>query len=176
MATQQITTTIVVQFKGGGLDDAGRIQAELDSTREGNLNGGKTTFGPGDSVHILVYKSTGIVVSLPTTSVDTIQGTAVTKEGEGTLEVEETLRFVNQRDATARFPIQSLDSFKWVGNSLGLLTQIDDITLRASTEGLSIAKVVYTAAFEIYRLSGVPVPLNAEDEFDVIIFIEGQEA
>lgn len=173
MSTQQITTTIVVQFKSGGLADDGRIQAELDSTRDGNLNSDKTQFEPGDSAYFLVYKSTGIVVSTPITSVDTILGTSVTKEGEGTREVEETLQFINKRDATTRFPIQNVVSFKWVGSSLGLLTQVDDITLRADAEGLSVAKVTYNTAFEIYRLSGVPIPLNGEDNFDVIIFIEG---
>ena len=55
--------TIRVQFGNpDGSEAAGHLSAEID-TRPGGLNGGRTSFNPGETAYILVYKSDNVSIT-----------------------------------------------------------------------------------------------------------------
>ena len=164
----EITTSLVVNFQSSQAAADGVLRAEIDSRPDG-FNEGDTSFVAGDSPAYLIYK--GSTVTITENSL-----TAGVRQDLGTFTrvVEETLNFINTRTATASFPIVSGFTSKWLGRDLGNVSVTDDITVQAENKGVGVLKIEYTTQFTAHRITNVPVPLNGETEFPVIVFIVGQ--
>jgi hypothetical protein len=167
MATQEVTATLVVNFAAGAGGDV--LIAEIDS-REDGFNNGKTRFSAGDQPVFLIYKTDNVTIDSITPSGGLIQNVGVEN-----IVFEETLTFAKERQATIAKPAQSgiLDSFKWIGNDLGVPTLADPRTVSVPTEGVGVLKVTYTSQALVRRLTNITVPFFGENEFVVLIFIEG---
>ena len=164
--------TIRVQFGNpdgsGGSGLSGQLSAEVD-TRPDGLNGGRSSFNPGETVYILVYKSDNVTVT------DTIcSAGSMAAQGSTVVTKTEELMFEDADTASLQVPAQSsLSSTVWYGRSLGNLTlQSDKVTVRASSKGVGVAKVTYGALALIYALSS-PATLNGETDFSILALIKG---
>lgn len=146
------------------------LLAEIDP-REDGLNKGRTRFLPGDQPAILIY--TG-----PRVELDAVRSSAghISTLSPGTREIEEeSLSFTDTTEATLQYPTAALSVWKWLGNDLGTPELVDELTVRIPAPGLGKLLVTYETAFEARRLSGVPVKLAGEDEYDVLVLVEGSQ-
>lgn len=167
-----ITATLVVNFDDGRQGDA-VLQLEIDS-REDGFNAGKTTFGPGDQPVYLQFKTSNIIVQEKVVSAGLIQPLNLGAPDNEIL-VEEFLVFPREQTQTLSKPVDSGFTFKWLGTDLGTLVLLDELTVRAPTNGVAVAKVTYTTKMEAFRIVNIPFPLNGESTFPVLVFHIGDD-
>ncbi|MEO1752006.1 hypothetical protein [Thiofaba sp. EF100] len=161
--------TIRVQFgnpDGSGAD--GHLSAEID-TRPDGLNGGKSSFNPGETVYILVYKSDNVAITGTSCSAGSLS-----ERGSTVVKVEDELMFEDDDTAQLSKPARSgLSQAVWYGRSLGGLSlQPDKVTVKASSKGVAVAKVTYDAQALVYALAS-PSTLNGETDFSILALIKG---
>lgn len=147
------------------------LSAEIDD-REGGLNGGRTTFAPGDSVWFLVYKSANVVIDSVVTSAGSITlggAVSVTKDVE--------LEFPDTNSATSDIPVNAISAPIWLGTSLGALTlQEDKMTITAARKGVAVCKVSSESTATSYKLTApatLPGPDGPVTEFSVVVVVTG---
>lgn len=165
-----VTANITVSFgaeTGAGVD--GHLSAEIDD-REDGLNGGDTSFAPGDTAYFLVFKSANVTYDAPVCSAGSIQTASA-----GSVEREEELTFADTDTATLQVPCTGSLSVLWLGRSLGSLTLIDPMTVKASAKGVAVAKVTYSATADAFGLTS-PSSLNGLTDFSILVFILGHIA
>lgn len=162
----EITTSLVVEFTTG--EEDGLLTAEVDGFETG-LNGGDTSFVPGDSPGFLIYKSSNVIIDSITPSVGSISnlGSAFTPEP-----IEDFLTFTDSRTASVNKPIYSGFTSKWLGNNLGAVTR-SEVNVTAANNGVGVLKVSYNSFYSQHRLTNVPTVLNGETSFPVVIYIIG---
>lgn len=163
----EVTATLVVDFNVG--DSGGKLIAEIDARPDG-FNGGKTSFAPGEQPVYLIFKSAEVVIDSQTPSAGSIAALAPLT---GLFAMEEILDFADATEATLQKPVYSGLTAKWLGNSLGTPVLVGDSKLVAPTKGVGVLKVNYNAQFLAYRLTNVPVKLNGETNYHVLIVIKG---
>lgn len=163
-------TTLRVQF---GTPDAeggasGHLSAEVD-TRPNGLNGGKSSFSPGETVYVLVFKTDNVVISETICSAGSLSAQSTTLVPR-----TEEVMFEDSDTATLSVPVHgALTGTTWYGRALGALTvQADRITVKAAVKGVGVAKVTYQALAHLYALSS-PVSLNGETDFSILAIIKG---
>ena len=153
-----VKASIVVQF--GARTDA-VITAELDA----DLNGGKTSFAPGDSVHFRVYADTQYTVHRSSGTV-TNMGTADSTE-------KEVLTFALEDVARVSKPINTLVAMKWFGTGGGSVSKIGSNDVRIPTAtGAHVGELTYTARYDKWRLNPPTIP--AGEEYAIIIVVAGE--
>jgi hypothetical protein len=162
--------SVVVQFgsASNSSTDTSHLSAEIDN-RVGGLNGGKTSFQPGDSVAILVFKTNDVVISKVATSSGSIGFTSnivVVKE--------EVLTFANTRGSNISLPAigGALQSIEWMGNDLGNIA-LTGTRAVCAVSGVGVAKVTYSAYADVYTLSS-PSTLNGSTDYSIVAVIAGE--
>lgn len=168
--------TIRVQFgnpdgSGTGSGSNSHLSAEVD-TRPGGLNAGRSSFNPGETVYILVYKSDNVSIT------DTIcSAGSLTSQGTTVVDATEELMFEGDDVATLNKPVRSgISQAVWYGRSLGTLAlQSDKVTVKASSKGVAVAKVTYESLAQVYVLTS-PATLNGETDFSILALIKGVAA
>jgi hypothetical protein len=162
--------SVVVQFgsASNSSTSSSHLSAEID-TRAGGLNAGKTTFQPGDSVAILVYKTPDVTISQVEASSGSISNT-----GSVNVSKVETLTFANTREASIDIPAIGgvLESVEWMGNNLGAITLTGTRAVSAIS-GVGVAKVVYSALADVYTLVS-PSSLNGSTDYSIAAVIVGE--
>lgn len=163
--------TIRVQFgspDGQGGASEGHLSAEVDARPQG-LNAGKTSFSPGETVYILVYKSDNVRITETICSAGSLSA-----QGTATVSVTDELMFEDTDTASLSVPARAgLASSVWYGRSLGALTlQGDKVTVNAASKGVGVAKVSYEALAQVYALAS-PASLNGEIDFSILALIKG---
>lgn len=162
--------TIRVQFgsgSAGGGEAQGHLSAEID-TREDGLNGGRSSFEPGETVYILVFTSANVRITDAICSAGSLasSGTAV-------VPVTEEVMFEDTDTASLNKPARSgLAEVVWFGRSLGELSLTDATSVRASQRGIAVAQVRYEALAQVYALSS-PSTLNGQSDFSILALIRG---
>jgi hypothetical protein len=172
MATNAVTATIVVKFEPSS--GASFLTAEVDS-REDGLNKGKTNFGPGDTVGILVRKSDDLVIS---TAIATA-GTLVSGAGGSTTE-EEFIPFAFTLEGNTGKPVGSITDSAWYGNDLGsfsIPSNTTNITLLdpAAKDSVGVLYLNYTSPYLAYYLTA-PTQLNGKKTFEILVAFVGTPA
>jgi len=162
--------TIRVQFgspDGQGTSE-GHLSAEVDARPQG-LNGGKTSFSPGETVYILVYKSDNVSITETICSAGSLSA-----QGTATVTVTDELMFEETDSAGLSVPARAgIDASVWYGRSLGSLTlQVDKVTVKSAVKGVGVAKVTYEAQAQVYALAS-PAALNGETDFSILALIKG---
>lgn len=160
--------TIRVQFgnpDGSGAE--GHLSAEVDSRPDG-MNGGRSSFSPGETVYLLVYKTDNVNIT------DTIcSAGSLSSNGTANVTVTEEVMFEDSDTATLPKPASGAVSSVWQGRSLGSLTlQSDKLTVKAGAKGVAVAKVTYIAQAQVYALSS-PSSINGETDFSILALIKG---
>lgn len=162
-----VTASIVVNFKAAGSNAAGILSAEVDG-REDGLNLGKTSFVPGDSVGVLVYKGDDVKIDAVSSSAGSISSL-----GTEVVTITELVQFANVNTASLSKPVHSITSTKWLGRNGGSVSLTDQVNIKVANPVVAVLKITYTSLARGYRLSGVPHPLSGETEYDVLVYFEG---
>ncbi len=161
--------TIRVQFGNpDGSGSEGHLSAEVD-TRPDGLNNGRSSFNPGETAYILVFKSEGVSIT------DTLcSAGSLSPQGSAVVTVTEELMFEDADIATLGKPARSgLTQTAWYGRGLGALTlQADKVTVKAQAKGVAVAKVSYEVLALVYALAS-PATLNGETDFSILALIKG---
>lgn len=161
-----ITTSLVIEFDAG--DDDAVLTAEVDGFATG-LNSGTTSFVPGDSPGFLIYKTSNVVIDSITPSAG-----AITNVGSGfTPElIEDDLIYTDKQTASPSKPIFSAFTSVWLGNSLGV-PSYTETAVTVPNAGVGVLRARYNSFFTSHRLTGLPVVLNGETDYSVVIYIVG---
>lgn len=170
---ETVTATLRIGF-GAEAEQTGAntLIAEID-TRPGGLNGGKTSFIPGDEVYILVYKSSNVTIDSAIASTGTL-----TFEGGLSPEIvnlSESVVFANTPDANVTRPILTIQSNNWLGNNLGGILKTGElqISLTSPPAGIyaGVNDVNYDSEAQVYRLSNTLI--NGISEYEIAIVFVG---
>jgi len=164
-----ITTSLVVDFDPG--DTGGILKAEIDA-RPSGYNSGLTSFVPGDSPVFLLYKTTNVTITAIETSVGSVVNIGTGIRALGDAGEEEYITFANTREGTPAYPIFSGFTSKWLGIAGGIVTNTEN-KITVPTPVVAALKIGYNAQFTAYRLTGVPLLLDGESKFPVVIYISG---
>lgn len=152
-----VTATLTVQFTSDSADSL--LKLEIDG-RAGGLNGGKTSFSPGDSVYYLKYKTSDVTELAHVASAGSISGA-----GTGSTAQEEYIVITSQNTSgNVSYPISSGWTYQWLGNNLGQVKRVGETGWRLASSitntDVGVLKVNYNAAFSAYRLSAVDLNID----------------
>jgi hypothetical protein len=158
MAEQSINIRFVTEEVKAGE----ALVVELDA----EMNEDKVEFLYGEKAYFRVY-------TFPEDMELTITPSdgAITAEGSDESEEEEDIAFINTSEASCPKPVSSIVSSKWLGTSLGAVSAAGTV-INASSEGVAVLKLNYTAKFRRYALS---LSAKEEDEYAVVVYIQGGE-
>lgn len=166
------TATIAIKFGDGSTTASsinGHLSAEVDSRTSG-LNGGKTSFAPGETVWVLVYKSSNVGIKSVVASAGSItQGANVTVSKSFDTLFEDT------KQASLPVPADSITSNVWMGRSLGnmtLNTNKQGVTVDVS--GVAVNKTTISCTALTYGVTA-PANINGETSFSILVLITGEE-
>lgn len=163
-------TTIKVQFTDPAAAAASNahLSAEIDARPDG-LNGGKTTFEPGSTAYVLIYKSANVALLTPEASAGSFG-----YSGTASVSITYELQFANTRTATLNVPADSVTSYKWLGRDLGLpVLGSDKQTITVPSAGVGVLSMTYNATATIGALSS-PTSLDGESSFSILVLIQGE--
>lgn len=166
----KVTTSVVVRFATGDQDGTLLVEVDDRDKDDGGLNGGRSSFNPGDNVFLLLYKSSNVVLDHSSSSLGTL-----TKTGTTVVTQTEQVTFAGEEEATVRYPISgSILTTTWFGNNLGNISVVGETAVRiptpASGYSVGIAEITYRSNADIYRLSHSA--LSAE-EYSIVAFYAG---
>ena len=164
------TATVVVQFTNPQAAAAANahLSAEVD-TRPAGLNAGKSTFIPGATAYLLVYKSANVSL----VGADSSAG-SLSQAGTVAVQHADELQFADVTTATLTVPADALVSYKWIGRDLGApVIGIDRKTITVPTQGVGVLSITYTATAVIGALAS-PMSVNGEVDFSILVLIKGE--
>jgi len=159
----QVTTSVTINFNSAlsaGDSGANAFQAEIDS-RDDGYNKGQTSFYPGDTVYILLFKGSNITGVTSKTSSGTL-----TAWGTTTVERKEQVTLANTREFSTGVPITGAYSFVWYGGEpSGGVNKVGESKFTAGDLSVAVGEITYQASADVYALSGVEFPAA------VVVFI-----
>lgn len=160
----------------------GSLKLEIDD-RETGLNGGDTSFAPGDTVGFWLFKDSNVTVVAGPTSTSG----GVTSAGTDTKTIDEYITFSNSDSGSLGYPPSGAVSLEWQGRCYRIVessgsvsvTTISTLPNRTRSQlkmpnNDSVAGVLrarYTTTGSLYRLQSVPTDIT-----EVLIFAIGQVA
>lgn len=168
-----VTTSLVVEL-GAGADDRAIFNAEVDS-RDDGLNGGKSSFNPGDSIYLLLFKTSNVNTIAEISSLGTL-----VPQGTTTFDVEGFADFPNDGTYSLSYPVPAGASLstQWIGNNLGGFTvqNESEIVLSSTSDDLGdpfvgIMKYSYTAFADVYLLQDTFFDLP---EYSILCYFAGE--
>ncbi len=160
-----IVATLNVSFNvddGTGDGAAGVLKLEIDD-REDGLNGGDTSFAPGDDAYYFLFKDSSVSVIAHETTAG-----GKSSAGSGTKEIDENITFSNSDTSSLGYPPSGSVTMKWLGRCFEIsgtsvlvnttLPEIDGSELRMAggKKVAGVLNVVYDSTGDLYKLSGVP--------------------
>ncbi len=155
---------------------SGVLKLEIDG-RENGLNGGDTSFQPGDTVGFWLFKDSNVTLETPV-PISTSGG--VTGAGTGSLAVDEFITFSNSDTASLGYPPTGSVTLQWIGRAYkidgtSVTTQTtlpertrSQLRMADGSQMMGILRATYTANGSLYRLRSVP-----EDITEALIFAIG---
>lgn len=171
-----VTTSLVVSL-GEAAADSAIYSAEVDS-RENGLNGGRTSFVPGDSIYILLFRSDNV------TTIDAIASKGnLAYQGTEQYEVEGFAEFPNEGEASLTYPVPTgvTPTTQWLGNNLGSFTVQNQsnfvLSADAATLGdpyVGVMQYSYTAVADVYLLQNTLI--QDVNPYNILCYFAGQVA
>lgn len=174
-----VVATLNVNFDADTTAASGVLKLEIDD-REDGLNGGDTSFSPGDNVYFFMFKDDSVTL---TTTVPQRTAGGITSAGSGTKSVDEYITFSNSDTASLGYPPDGAVSMEWVGSCYRLnrttlvlnttLPEVDGSELRMAggIQVIGILHCTYQSTGSLWKLSGVP-----RDIPEVVVFAVGTVA
>ncbi len=174
MAIRTVTTSLTVNFERAAIEGDGFLTLEVDdrTEKEGGLNLGDTSFSPGDSVFILLYKESSVTLDSTFTSAGSFvpSGGTQTKEFNDAKKTTEYLTVANSATANLGHPANNgAVTLEWLGRTkkIGkgipkmemMVTDdgVSEVVIDLGTEMVGVIKAQYASNSTAYKLSGVPV-------------------
>ena len=161
-----VTASVTIGFATADSGSA-IFSAEVDS-RDTGLNGGKTSFAPGDPVWMLLYKSSYVTMGPPGGGTPVIwssgavaQGAPVTHEVEEDISVAYDTGFSTSKPITGSYSITSFSS------AMPTFTKVGENSFTCPTKAVFAGRIKYTTTAMSYKLSGVPTAYTAA----VVVFL-----
>lgn len=171
-----VVATLNVNFSEDTEATQGVLKLEIDD-RENGLNGGDTSFQPGDTVGFWLFKDSNVTLN---TSVPVSTSGGVTSAGSDSIEVDEYITFSNSDSASLGYPPSGSVSLDWIGRAYKIsgTTVTTTSTLPERTRSqlkmadgsqvVGVLRAQYTASGSLYRLRSVPTDIT-----EVLIFAIG---
>jgi len=157
-----IVATLNVSFDSEATTSSGTLKLEIDDRADG-LNGGNTSFKPGDDAYYFMFKDDNVTV---VQHVVTAGGTA--PSGSGTKVIDENVTFTNSDSSSLGYPPDGGVTLSWLGRSFEIsgttvtsnteLPEVDGSELKMA-KGKKVAGVLqckYNSTGTLHKLSGVP--------------------
>ena len=152
--------SIVLTFAISCAEEDHFINVEMDDEK----NQGKTCFLYGEKIYFRVFTSPkDMKIRLESSD------GSISNEGTGYFEYEEDIQFPNTNEANTQYPINSIISQDWLGNSLGSILVSGDTAIRTSETGVAILKLKYNV---VYRSYAATVRTRNYDEYPILVYIE----
>lgn len=174
MATNNVVTaSLTVSFEKQEVSGDGFLSWEVDdrSEEDGGLNGGDTSFSPGDTAYLLLFRESSVTLNETFTSGGSLVPSASNqiKSFKG-LEAE-YVTVTNNNTANLSKPANSGGvSLSWLGKSkkigkgtpkLEMMKQengtVSEVVIDLGTEMVGVIKAEYDSSATAYKLSGVPI-------------------
>jgi hypothetical protein len=169
-----IVATLNVSFSDESDGTQGVLKLEIDD-RENGLNGGDTSFSPGDDVYYFLFKDSNVDV------LDhQVTAGGKTSQGSDTKSLDENITFSNSDTASLSYPPDGAVTLQWLGRSFEILgedvylnTTLPEIThselkMPGGKKIVGILNCVYDSTGSLYKLSNVP-----KDFEEALIFAIG---
>ncbi len=166
-----VTTSIVVQFtQADGASGVLVVEVDDREAAEGGLNGGKTSFMPGDTVKLLRYKSSNVTIDAEEVSLGSLGAGASVVVSK-----TEDVTFAGETEASVRYPITSGFSYSWIGRDNGVVSVVGETTLRVPEPAtgeyvVGIARVTYNTTGTVLTLTHSDPGLS---EYGIVVFVAG---
>ena len=170
-----VVATLNVSFQDETDGASGVLKLEIDD-REDGLNGGDTSFKPGDTPGFFLFKDDNVtLVVLPKASASN-----PVPQGLGTKDVDENVTFSNSDTASLGYPPQGGVTMEWLGQSFSLtgtavssnatLPDVNGSELRipGGKNVIGILHCTYTTQGSLFTLPNVPLDIP-----EVVIFAVG---
>jgi hypothetical protein len=158
--------TVTVSFGINGTTTASQNYHLSAEIRE-DLNGGKTSFAPGEIVIISIYASPELTITSTTSSA----GTLALSSSKDTVTKQDELMFENSVFASLPVPAKEITAKTWIGRDLGAITlSSDGMSAKISSAGVGVANITYSA--EAYHLALTSPNSLGLDNFSILVYIE----
>lgn len=173
MATNNVVTaSLTVSFEKAEVSGDGFLSWEVDdrSEEDGGLNGGDTSFAPGDTAWLLLFKESSVTIDETFTS-----GGTLTKGASGQIKSfkekeAEYVTVTNSNTANLSKPANvSGVNLSWLGKNkkigkgtakLEMMKQdtgvVSEVVIDLGTEMVGVIKAEYDSSATAYKLAGVP--------------------
>lgn len=155
----QVTASVTIGFASGA-DASSTFSAEVDS-RENGLNAGTTSFAPGASVHLLLYKTNMITMGSPVAPSGWIASSGVlSNAGLVDVVVEEDVAVGYDDNFSLAKPVKANTpvTLTWYGPPSGgaTFTQVagDQQLFKSTIKSVAAGKAKYTTEAVHWVLSG----------------------
>ena len=180
MATESVTTSVTVGFDIESVDGPSSIlSAEIDGreTEDGGYNGGDTNFKPGDTVGIMLFKTSNVTLTTSLSSAGTLSSYG-TNAFAASSEVDSFLVFNAEPSVSLSYPCTTgTTGFNWLGNSLGAFTitnfgaQVELVTEPTTEYYVAVLHAVYVSYGTGITLTNTL--LTGEDKYEIFCFWAG---
>ena len=163
-------STLKVSFTNPDMAAANNahLSAEIDARPTG-LNAGKSSFTPGSTAYVLIYKSANVALA-------PAQASAGSFSYGGTVLVlrTEELQFADALSATLSVPKHgALVSYRWIGRNLGVpVVAADGVTVAVPAAGVGVLSVTYNALAIVGALAS-PAKVSGAVDFSILVLIQG---
>lgn len=162
-----VTASVTIGFATADSGSA-IFNAEVDS-RDTGLNGGKTSFAPGEAVWILLYKSSYVTMGPPGGGSPylTSSGTLTPGATNITVDVEEDISVAYDTSFTTSKPITGPYTITSFSTSTPTFTKQGENTFTCPNKAVFAGRINYKTTASSYKLSNVPLPYTSA----VVVFL-----
>lgn len=170
-----VVATLNISFSEEAAEAEGDLKLEIDD-REDGLNGGNTSFKPGDDAYFFRFKGDNVTILSQNCSAGGLSGA-----GTGTKDIDENITFSNSDSGSLGYPPDGTVTMKWLGKSFEITkdgtvsnnTSLPEVsgstlTMPNNKSVIGVLNCVYESTGDLFKLSGVPV-----DFLETIVFAVG---
>ena len=165
-----VVATLNVSFEEDTEGTQGILSLQLDD-REDGMNGGDTSFKPGDDVYYFMYKDSNVTVLDHFTTAGGIATATDSQSGSSsvTIAIDENITFSNSDSGQLNYPPSESVSLNWQGRAYeidkdGNTTPYSTLPDRTNSnlkivgnkKIAGILRAQYNTTGTLYKLSGVP--------------------
>lgn len=165
--TEVVVATLNINFEADSSSTSAVLKLELDDRADG-LNGGDTSFAPGDDAYFFLFKDDSVTL---VTSTPMVTAGGVSSSGSGTKEVDENLTFSNSDTSSLGYPPDGSVSMQWMGRSYELsgttlkpnsdLPEVSgsELKMAKGKKVIGVLNCTYDSTGSLWKLSNVPTDL-----------------
>ena len=169
-----VVASLNVTFGEDAEGTEGQLKLEIDDRPDG-MNGGDTSFSPGDNVYFFRFKDSNVTV------LDQfVTAGGISNAGSASKAVDEQITFSNSDTGSLGYPPTGSVSLSWLGRcyeirtdgSIRSNTSLPEVTgsnlkMRDGKKVAGILRAVYSSSGALFRLSGVPVDFTEVSIFAI---------